>query len=270
MKVIKIEELKKIQLDILTEIDTFCRKNNIKYFLGFGTLLGAIRHKGYIPWDDDIDICMPRESYDRFIQLFNSNISNIENAFKVRSIEIDEKYIYPFAKVENINTILKENMSNSINIGVNIDLFPIDAIPNNEFCRKIYYYRVQLLRNLYNIKVVRLRKNRNIIKNAILIIGKFFLCMISVRQIAILMNNIIDKSNNKSNFVQDSTSWIYKYNSYFSRSSMCAYIDVEFEKCTFKAMIGYDDYLTKTFGDYMTLPPKNQRISTHTFKAYWK
>ena len=94
MRLISFEEHKKIQLSILRDIDVFCQKNQIKYFLAFGTLLGAIRHKGFIPWDDDIDIAMPRPDYNKFILSFNGMVDNL----KVLAPEIDLDYYAPYAK----------------------------------------------------------------------------------------------------------------------------------------------------------------------------
>ena len=85
-KYINVEELKHIQLDMLSDIAEFCEQNHIKYFLAYGTLIGAIRHKGYIPWDDDIDICMPRPDYDKFLRLYNKKNS----AYKAVAFELND------------------------------------------------------------------------------------------------------------------------------------------------------------------------------------
>lgn len=86
MRLLSIDEAKQIELEILAFIDSFCKKNNIDYFINYGTLIGAIRHKGFIPWDDDIDISMTRENYERFIQLFKRE----QSKYKILTLETDE------------------------------------------------------------------------------------------------------------------------------------------------------------------------------------
>ena len=114
-KKITKEEMKKIQINILDDVSKFCDENNIKYWIDCGTLLGAIRHKGYIPWDDDIDIGMLREDYDKFIKLYNSKKSK----YKLKCIELDKTYEYPFGKVIDTDTILYEPDEKGIKIAIN-------------------------------------------------------------------------------------------------------------------------------------------------------
>ena len=128
MQKIEPNELKSIELEILKEIDKICQAQNFRYSLSGGTLLGAIRHGGFIPWDDDIDILMPRPDYDRFIQYCKEN----ETAFNLLSIETDERYGYLFAKAMAKNTIIVEESANPNNIemGIYVDIFPIDGLAN--------------------------------------------------------------------------------------------------------------------------------------------
>src|SRR5690554_3543177 len=107
-KKMSVKELKAVQLGILLDVVSYCENKGISYYLGAGTLLGAIRHNGYIPWDDDIDILMPRPDYERFVQSFNHNARPAE-VLKVAAYETDPSYIYPFAKVCNLNTYLEEH-----------------------------------------------------------------------------------------------------------------------------------------------------------------
>ena len=104
-KEINVEELKQIQLNILKFVDKFCKENNLKYYLAYGTLLGAVRHKGYIPWDDDIDIIMFREDYEKFVTTFK------DVNYKVFATEVNSKYPYPFAKVGDTRTYFEEEIS---------------------------------------------------------------------------------------------------------------------------------------------------------------
>ena len=140
MKEISLNELRKIQIDILDKVHNFCIQNNITYFLSSGTLLGAIRHGGYIPWDDDIDLYMPRESYERFINIYKDDSHDT----RVITLYNNKEYYYPFAKVEDTNSIVIENVPEKFNIGINIDIFPIDGVPNNLICRKFFFMKNEL------------------------------------------------------------------------------------------------------------------------------
>ena len=123
---IDFEALKKKELEILKNFISCCEKMNLTYYIAFGTLLGAIRHKGFIPWDDDVDVCMPREDYDRFIREGGKYLP--ENYF-IQTMESDPKYALNFAKLRDSNTTLFEKhvIDVDINHGVFIDIFPLDG-----------------------------------------------------------------------------------------------------------------------------------------------
>ena len=152
MREILLDELKKTQIEILDVVDTFCRENNINYWLDSGTLLGAIRHGGYIPWDDDIDIGMLRKDYDIFLKKFNEK----NERYKVYSIENNKNFPYPFGKVLDTHTILYEPNEQGVKLSVNIDVFIYDNAPNDDkiinkmykkrdFYNKIYHFTISSL-----------------------------------------------------------------------------------------------------------------------------
>jgi lipopolysaccharide cholinephosphotransferase len=126
MQELSIERLKETELDIFIEIDRFCRKNEIQYSLAGGTLLGAVRHKGFIPWDD-IDLMMTRENYDRFISLFSKEAGR----YRVITYQNNPQYKYLFAKVVDSQTkVVEEHYFPVDDLGVFVDIFPIDALGN--------------------------------------------------------------------------------------------------------------------------------------------
>lgn len=263
---INTKELKSIQVNILDKVHTFCLNHNITYFLSSGTLIGAVRHGGYIPWDDDIDLYMPRESYDRFISIYN----NYDNGTRVRTLFSDNDYYYSFAKVEDIGTILIENdIPEKIDIGVNIDIFPIDGVPNNNIFRRVYFAKNKIIRLLLTAKVMNFDDHRSIAKQLI------FRCLAYVcrgkklRDLAHLLDASIDKSNNNSLMVCNLTAG-NGLRSCFSRNAILESIDICFEGKIYKTMIGYDEYLKKTYGNYMQLPPIEKQKSHHKFDAYYK
>ena len=130
MKEISIEELKDLQTGIAVMVHDFCQEHGIRYFLGYGSLIGAVRHKGYIPWDEDIDLGMPRPDYERFIHTFPGAYPDL----KVFAPELDPGYYAPYANVCLEGTLLVEqNLSHhGREIGVKVDIFPIDGAPSDD------------------------------------------------------------------------------------------------------------------------------------------
>ena len=128
VKELTIEELKAVELNILKDVAKFCEKHDIKYFLCGGTLLGAIRHKGFIPWDDDIDIAMPREDYERFFKLYNSS----NTRYHADSLENNPNWHMSFGRVGDTATVLYEHTLKEKykEYHAFIDVFPVDGIPS--------------------------------------------------------------------------------------------------------------------------------------------
>lgn len=261
MKPISVQELKKIQLDILKRVADFCDNNEITYFLAFGTLIGAIRHKGYIPWDDDIDIAIPRPDYDKFISLFNRDNS----AVQVISIENNMHYGFSFAKVHDTRTIINETQYYQDNFGVYIDIFPIDGIKD-----KAQIYKLRRINKLLHTKKANF-KQRKLSKKIINALGKILLLPFSTHSILKYIDKISRQcpfgSTPKAGCICDSVvgERAMVETKVFSGSTIH-----EFEGSTFKIPIGYDVWLRSIYGDYMQLPPEDKRKTHHVFEAWWK
>ena len=260
MKAINLDELKSIQLDLLQKTADFCEKNHLRYFLCGGTLIGAIRHKGYIPWDDDIDIAMPREDYDKFVKTFNKQ----GNYYQVVNLDTNPKYEYCFAKVYDNRTIMKELHYPGCTFGVCIDVFPADGVKTTAQISKI-----KLLRKFLNTK----RANyfhRTLLKKVINTFGKFLLLPFSAHQIATWMDNEARKytfgSLPKAGVIANP----FGPGEMVDKSVFDSDIYREFEGREYRVPIGYDTWLRSVYGDYMQLPPEEHRVTHHTFEAWWK
>lgn len=259
MKLISLDELKIIQLDLLQKTADFCEKNGLRYFLCGGTLIGAIRHKGYIPWDDDIDIAMPRPDYEMFVKTFN----NPENYYQVASLETDTNYSYSFAKVFDNRTVLKE-LHYLGDIGVYIDIFPADGVKEVSQIRKI-----MLLHKFLNTKRANYYK-RSVLKMIINTFGKLLLLPFSAHQIAIWMDNEARRYAFGSLPMAGVIVNPLGLGEMIDKSVFDSDIYQEFEGRKYRIPIGYDKWLRSIYGDYMQLPPVEHRVTHHTFEAWWK
>ena len=272
MKELSLEELKDLQVCMLEDIHQYCTTNNIRYFIGYGTLLGAIRHGGYIPWDDDIDIGMPRPDYDFFIKNFNGNCDNL----RVIAPELNWDFFEPYANVYDTRTVLYEdnNPHHGVEIGVKIDIFPLDGVPDdvNEYrtLRK-KLYRLNVLRGFKKISLIEHIKEvllrRQGVRGLIFRLSNSFITYSGVQKRMRKLATQYDWDN--SNYV-DKITFQNPPETRLPRSVYENYIDVSFEGHNFKSPSDYDSHLRAIYGDYMELPPIEQRVYQHGFKAYWK
>lgn len=266
MRHIDDQNIKKIQLEIMKYVHDFCSANNIHYSLAYGSLLGAIRHKGYIPWDDDIDIIMPRKDYDLFLQLFSKE----SGIYRIHSLETDPHYEYAFAKISDTRTLLIENV-NTQNIGINIDVFPLDnAFDSLEECQK-YAKKISLYKYFYRLKFLQPSHKNVLWKRCLMRIGKIITFPLSLRKLAEKISahaKACTNTNSKYTIMMVGTTPQATERQIIERSWFSKYIDVPFEDCQFKIIANYDKYLSHEYGDYMT--PPSQKTSPHTFSnAYW-
>lgn len=270
MKEMMLSDVLSLQLSILQRVDRFCRENSIPYTVDGGTCIGAVRHHGYIPWDDDIDIAMTRPNYERFIRSFNGYDNNLE----VYAPELNWNYYAPYANVCDKRTILVEgsNGHNGMDIGVKIDVFPIDGVASdiNEYHRN--NRRIAFLWNALYIKRAVLEKTKYscrsmyikfLIKRAILSFISYASIQKSIRRLA------LKHPFENSEFVEDFI-FPWPHDVRCPRRAFEDYMDVPFENISVSIIKGYDEYLSRLYGDYMTLPPEEKRVAHHGFKAYWK
>ena len=254
---IPLEERKKIQLKMLVEIDDFCRRHKIHYILAFGTLLGAIRHKGYIPWDDDIDISMPYEDLLRFKKEFKSN------ELKYCDIETEKYYGFPFSRVCYLPTYSKSGLTCKT-YGINIDIYPLIEVSNVDEVISMHLKTAnKLLRRRLFVKQLRDTVIRHLPVKTIL-----FYKHTSLAYRNFFINKMQDVGGGRYFFIAGKLELFHRHALDFNPFDEL--IEVDFEGHKFYGPARYDEYLTTRYGDYMQLPPEDQRHPYHGGLYYWK
>lgn len=255
--------IRKVQMEIMDVIHDFCEKNDIDYFLTGGSLIGALRHNGYIPWDDDIDIMMFRDDYDRFIELFNKSNSRY-HAYSLK----DEGYNYHFSKISDDQTQLDEtNISaHDLKLGICVDLFPLDKYPeyadDTPILRKLHNLDKKMYGKSFRMENLRTRSFKQ----------QMLICAYKLWGLFETKHSLGEKqeaiarafANEETDRYSVITCHLKKNFSKISRQATVA-IDHIFEDRIYKIPSTYDEYLTQQFGDYMTPPPEMEQKSHHSF-----
>lgn len=260
-------KLQKIILSIVDDIVKICDDNKIDYYIIGGSLLGAVRHKGFIPWDDDFDIAMKRADYDKFINICREKLNT--DKYFIQTSENELYYAFAFGKIRLKNTVFVEEFSKNvpINNGIFVDVFPIDNLPNSKFKRKIYLIINHILKNAIWIKCgYGTEQQRNRIINRIL---KVAVAPFSISVIKKMRRNLLYKYDNSITsygFLSDYPNEIIKNKLLNNKRKY------KFDDRTYYSILEYDEYLRTLYGNYMVLPPESDRITHYSsdidFGAY--
>lgn len=263
MNEITTSQMKGIQLEILADIDKFCKDHSIRYSLCGGSLLGAIRHRGYIPWDDDIDLMMPRVDYDRFVKVYQSSRNYIMD------FSLSDSFRETFVKVCRQGTVMVDDLLERSSFGVNVDIFPIDGVPKqnpHEYVMDIICQKETIAK--YCAYYKKMRRNRFV----------WFVKYLVKRITSLYFGSVISKKSALENhlrscLIENSSFAGVITGSYGTReivdsSVFDCFEDMMFEDLRVSCISAYDTYLTSIYGDYMKLPPEDKRKSHHNYKVY--
>lgn len=267
-----LRKLQLIELDILLELDRICRKHKIRYWLSAGTLLGAVRHGGFIPWDDDMDIRMMREDYERFCKVCETELDT--ERFFLQNYKTDPEYRWFYAKMRRKGTEYLRAGQEAIKCmsGVSIDIFVIDNVPDGRRSRKIFtLIRRGCIKTLWSVVGVTEDESRwkRLLYRVLRHVNKM---------VPLTIMEHLAKWSNKKKTAGNCCIGFYQKNRYVSKrvpdlpsQTQASWFDesfeIEFEGFMFYAFNGYKEYLRLSYGDYMKLPPKEKRF-VHPPKRY--
>lgn len=266
---LSIEEIRKLQLEALLYIKDICKKYDIKFFLTGGTLLGAIKYKGYIPWDDDIDIGLLRDDYKRLIDIL---IKQENDTYKVLSIYNCKDYYYPFAKLVNKKTRLVEGGKGIKDLGVYIDIFYLADVPDDF---EKYYRSFHIIRNLTD-KRMRIKSNAQNSNVRFKRIKDAIYGVVDVISLPLGYNfwaKLLDRRMNS--YKAENTTFVapvYGGNKVFKlrKDKVSDLVEAIFENNTFYISRNYDEYLTRVYGNYMEDIPAERKKHPHQSQAFWR
>ncbi|HFI0645872.1 TPA: phosphorylcholine transferase LicD [Streptococcus suis] len=264
-----LNKLHQVDLEIVKEVIEICKKHKLSYYMLGGTMLGAIRHKGFIPWDDDIDLGMPRKDYEKFLEVAQIELPKNMRVVNYRNTP---NYQYYITRVQDTEfEVIEERIGNDSKFTyASIDIFPIDGSPNNFILRKIYFFRVLFHRAMMSIyykdSIDRKRKRGTIERILLYVLEKLpFEKIINPNKEKIIIDRLLSSQDvSKSKFIGNIMG-AYRTKEmvpkeWYGEGKLYKFEDIE--------LIGlemYDEYLKFTYGDYMQLPPEENRKSHYTF-----
>ena len=269
MKEIGLEEHKRIQLNILEKFDKYCKEHSLTYFLGYGSLIGAIRHNGFIPWDDDTDVLMPRRDYLKLIEDFDA--TNSDTDLELIS-PFEKKARHPYAKLIDTRTVKIEKdikyQSENEYLGVDIDIFPIDGQPDDEKTFNKWKRKLIKCYAIYTIMCMDFAQVGYLAKAKII----YYKLLYKNKNNLLIKTQILHEQcpYEKSKYVGVCETMYYDDGDRVKKECYEYSIQHDFEGVLVNIPVGYDTILRNIYGDYMQLPHPEMRRTHHSNKVYWK
>ncbi len=265
-----LEQTHGVLLEMAKALHDFCEEHDITYYLFFGTMLGAVRHKGFIPWDDDVDVCMPREDYERFVKF-----SRISDRYQMVNFNDDKGYYHPhsYCSLTDTHTVIIEHDSRfSTGKGQFIDVFPLDNVPDG-FKRRLRFLRLDTLNFIQGMQGIdyknyKVRSPKDFVKRTC----AWLFTPFDVIKIVAKMDKTAKKETGNDNCSQVGIICGSRFDrsQLYPRELFEGRRLVPFEKYEFYILDKYDEVLTIQYGDYMQLPPEEDRAGHHGVDLYFR
>lgn len=268
-----MEEIQAVSLEILKTISDICEEQSLRYYLVYGTLIGAIRHKGYIPWDDDVDIMMPRPDYDKLLEFLTLHISDYPN-LRVFNRETCKEYPYMITRVSDNRYEIHMSNEKPYGMGIFIDIYPYDGLGNTKKEALAYGMKgdrlsslcYQATRKHFSMETTN-SLLRKVLKFPVFLFAKWCGKEFFQKRLEALAR-LREYDHSKYIGCVIWLSWGEK--DIFLREWFEEYVMMQFEQYLFRVPKHYDKILRHEYGDYMQLPPEEERIGHHYYKVYKK
>ena len=269
MKELEFRDIQTVELAILSKVASICEQENLRYFLHYGTLIGAIRHKGFIPWDDDLDIVMPRPDYEKLVQYFIEHEKALE-PLQLMHYKTNKKYIFPIARISDSRYCADYKGKKEYGLGVFIDVYPFDGCGNSSEEAEIIYRENKNL-----ISIISSGGRTSFEESPAGIVRNFIKRLLYIYTNVFGLTRLIEKLDKKSSrhsfehdYLSYCTVWGTSVKWAQPRTDFNRYIYVQFENKEFRTFCDYDRILKNIYGDYMQLPPAEEQIGNHYYKIY--
>lgn len=264
-----LQEIKETELGILKKFDKICRENGLEYSLAFGTMIGAVRHNGFIPWDDDIDVLMKRDDYEKLL-----NLQYEDNNYEIKSYRYSKNYFYPFSKMIDKSTYIYEDWRAEKDMGVYIDIFPLDYVNAQGTEEEVEQKLNEIKKRAEKWNTVAYIMGHKMMHHkafSIRFISKllFKLLTLPFRKSIIRHSDLLNAGNENGNYCAMLLQ-LGAFQPFIKSDAFENIVYVDFEDFKAPVYADYDYILTLQYGDYMTPPPPEKQHSIHWFKAYKK
>ena len=257
-------EIQNKLLAMMNWFSSFCKKNNLTYYVYYGTFLGTVRHNGFIPWDDDIDVAMPRPDYNRLISLINDK--EIDGYILKSPYSSDTDYYDKKAKLYDTATTVIEKSKHPVARGLFIDIFPIDGLGNSIKEAKAFIRKVRRRNMFLAARNCEIRKDRSLIKNASILMASMIpSCLVNERKLTQKLDKLASSNQYAGSQYVGSLMSYCRERDIFEKTLFDKVKDYKFESYSIQGIEDYEKYLKQVYGDWTTLPKESERKSGHEF-----